>query len=427
MMRMSNQVVLVELNYEVTPIHIRESISSKKTEVEHYFRAMGQVFVMATCHRFTLLTCAFDEKSLIHSLNKLAPQLKRKHLLVLEGEEAVSHWFATTCGLKSRTIGEHEVLGQVRNAYAKSEQLGAELNELVKRAIHVGKRARTETSIGRYATSLTSITRDRIHEGYLNMDDLRVMIFGTGEMSRLILQMLKDLKVRQVFVVSKDLTRADAVCTDRNMKAIALSEAHKYLDQVDVLIGATWTDQYLVTQEDLTDKTNLLLIDLGMPRNFDPEISLISTVQLLDLNTLNETAAFAKRKRNAEVVDVEKIIKQEVADFSNWLNFRVLIPEVRSLRAEIDALRDRCCLKVYEELFYLSSQEKQQLIYRFKGITQKHFSAIIDVLKSDLSETHKVTRKLEILHALYAAMDEFWHDGVVYKDSNLNPFELLAS
>ncbi|MDW3191077.1 MAG: hypothetical protein R8G66_01895 [Cytophagales bacterium] len=423
---MSNQVVLVELNYEVTPIRIRECLSSKKEEVVNCFKPIGKIFVMATCHRFTFLTLNIVEESLIQSLKDLVPELKRKHLLLLNGEQAVSHWYATICGLNSRTIGEHEVLGQVRNAFTKSEQLGPELNELVKRAIHVGKRARTETGIGRYATSLTSITRDRIQARYPKTNELRVMIFGTGELSRLILQMLRGLRVNQILVVSKELTRAEGVCTESNMEAVPLTEASQYFDQVEVVIGATWTDQYLLMEQDLSNTAIQLLIDLGMPRNFDPIINKSATVQLFDLNTLNETVAAAKRKRNEEVVHVEKIIHQEVKDYFNWLNFRMLIPEVQSLRAEIDALFDRCCLKVYEELFYLDAQEKRQLVYRLRGLAQQHFSRIIDVLKSDLPALQKATSKLEILHALYDEVEDVWQGYLTYDENDLNLFELMS-
>ena len=140
-----------------------------------------------------------------------------------------------------------------------------------------------------------------------------------------------------------------------------------------------------------------------------PELEAHKAVQLLDLNNLNESVETAKRKRNEEVVHVEQIIEQEVVDFCNWLNFRALIPEIRSLRAEVDDLRDRCCLRIHQELFYLSLPEKKRLCYQIRGLAQQHFSKIVEVLKSDETPMQKVTVKLEILHHLYDAIDEVWH------------------
>lgn len=419
---MSKHVTLVELNYEVTPIHIRENLSSRRSEVEKFIKSAlsGDVFLLSTCHRFTFLAFLADEKTLIDHLKMVEPELQLRHLLVLKEEQAVQHWFATACGLNSRTIGEHEILGQIRTAFPKSKGMGPELNELVKRAIHAGKRARTETRIGRYATSLASITCNRILLTYPDTKKLKVMIFGTGEMSRLVLQMLVGLDLKVIYVVSKDIERANRVNKDRSIRALSLEEISERIKEMDVVIGATWTDSYLIEAKDLSPNWGQLYIDLGMPRNFDPGIALLPKTQLLDLNNLNETAETAKQKRNEEVSRVEQIIDQEIADYSNWLKFRALIPEIRSLKAEVDALKDRCCLNIHKELFYLSSQEKKQLCYQIRGIAQQHFSKIIDVLKSEQSETQKVTTKLEVLHSLYDAVDEMWHEFFAYGDREIN-------
>ncbi len=425
---MSKHVTLVELNYEVTPIHIRENLSSRRTEVETSMIAAlsGDVFLLATCHRFTFLAFVNNEQELIQPLKGMIPELQQKHLLVLKGEKATQHWFSTACGLNSRTIGEHEILGQIRTAFPKSNGMGAELNELVKRAIHAGKRARTETKIGRYATSLTSITCNRMLMSFPNTEELKVMIFGTGEMSRLVLQMLAGMHLKKVYVVSKSKDRAKTICTDHAMEALSLAQVPEKLGEVDVVIGATWTDSYLIEAGDFSKFSKQLYIDLGMPRNFDPEIGHMPSVELLDLNNLNETAATAKQKRNEEVSRVELIIEQEVSDYGNWLQFRELIPEIRSLRAEVDALKDRCCLRIHQELFYLSSQEKKQLCYQIRGLAQQHFSQIVEVLKSDLMTTQKVTTKLEILHGLYDSVDGMWHEFFAHGDKEINLLAVIT-
>lgn len=424
---MSKHVTLVELNYEVTPIHIRENLSSRRSEVEMSMKSAlaHDVFLLATCHRFTFLAVVTDEQALIHPLKRMIPELQQNHLLVLTDEQAMQHWFSTACGLNSRTIGEHEILGQIRTAFPKSKSMGPELNELVKRAIHAGKRARTETKIGRYAASLTSITCNRMLMSFPDTKKLKVMIFGTGEMSRLVLQMLVGMHLRKIFVVSKNIERAKSVCTDRSMQALSMEQVPEKIGQVDVIIGATWTENYLIEAEDLSGGSDQLFIDLGMPRNFDPAIDHLPSIQLLDLNNLNETVETAKQKRNEEVSRVEQIIDQEVADLHNWLKFRELIPEIRSLRAEVDALKDRCCLRIHQELFYLSSQEKKQLCYQIRGLAQRHFSKIVEVLKSDHSNTQKVTTKLEILHALYDSVDELWHEFFAHGAERLPLKELL--
>lgn len=422
------KVLMVELNHEVTPLVIRERMSSRKDEVELLLKTTlkEQVFILATCHRLTFLSYDVKSNRLIQLLMSLEPELNKNHLLCLEDDRAVRHWFAAACGLKSRTIGEHEVLGQFRQAYANSDHLAPEVSELVKRAIHTGKRARTETKIARYSTSLTSLTEHRITSVFQEVKTLKILIFGTGDMSRLVLQMLKRLAVRHIYIVSKDLARATKFCELPNSEALDYGQYHQVLSQVDVVIGATWTDHYLINDSDSQFHKNQLFIDLGMPRNFDPALGTVPGVQLSDLTDLNDSVATAKKKRDGQVYEVEQVIEQEVADFYNWLNFRSLIPEIRSLRAEVDDLRDRCCMRIHQELFYLSKTERKQLCYKIRGLTQQHFSKIIAILKSDLPVTGKVAAKLETLHALYYNVAELWHDFFAYSDDELPLVEILA-
>lgn len=420
----NKQVVLVELNYEVTPIHIREHLSSKRSEVELHMKSAleGDVFVIATCHRFSILAYVANNQELIQPLISLIPEIQYSHFMVRNGEHAVSHWFGTTCGLNSRTIGEHEILGQVRTTFSSSKDLGAELNELVKRAIHAGKRARTETQIGRHAISLTSIVRNRIRARYPDTTNICVLVSGTGKMSRLVLEMLKGLKVQKIIVASKERRRAESLCTEPNMFPLVLSDFSSKLNDVNVAIGATWTESYLLQFNEVFGNSNQLFIDLGMPRNFDPRIGELPLAELVDLSNLNETVEGSKRKRNDEVIHVEAIIDQEVREFNNWLKIRRLIPEIRNVRAEVDLLRDRCCLRINEELFYLNSQEKNLLCYQVRGLTQQHFTRIVEVLKSDKTNSQKITENLEILGSLYASVDENWHDSFVYGESSRSTF-----
>ena len=405
---MNRRVILVELNYQVTPIEVRERVSSGKDQVRQALHGcLGQhVFIISTCHRFSMLAYVNHEDQVIGPLRSLFPTLQLDHLLVCKDQTAIQHWFATACGLHSRTLGEHEILGQIKNAYGKMKDMPAELNELIKRAIHTGRRARTETAIGRYATSLTSVTKDQIIRHVPETKRTKVMVFGTGEMSRLILQMLGQYTWDTIYVVSKDKQRAADACSSRDMVPISMDNFSDVVNDCEVVIGATWATEHLLEAGDLaTGATRKLLIDLGMPRNFDPQFDREAAVDFYDLATIQHVTDQSRMKRAGETAAVQGIIEEEVRECVKWLAFRPFIAEVKSIRAEIEAVESQTFHAVDQKRPGMDQIERKKLQYKLRGIAQRHFSQIITVLKSDQCNLHKVTNKLEILHSLYLSMD----------------------
>jgi len=409
-------IELLELNHEVTPLKIREQISceigSIREKIEELFPT--KCFVLATCHRITIIGFKIKKEEIIAILQKYDAQLQIAHLLDLKQEVALNHFLAVSAGLHSKTVGEHEILGQIRRAYESSVPLCPELHHLLKVVIHAGKRVRTETFIGRHATSLSSITADKIVEHFPDHRSTRILVLGTGNMAQLVLKRLRYLECKEVAIASKSLSRARELAIQSNHFAISVEEALHNLAKYDVVIGATHTQEPIVTASDVASLQKLrLFIDLGMPRNIDPSLTQMNQVTLLDLENMQKYSEEHQKLRFREVTEVYKILNEEQQNYFNWLSFREYVPQIVALKKELTILKQRVVARI-KQGETLENGERSKAIYEIQGKIQSHFSLIISVFKSGINDQRIIdSYKAEILSDLHLCLRPFLGADIV--------------
>lgn len=390
---------LLECNYEITPLSVRERMSSNIQEIKKalQLRFPGKVFVLGTCQRITILGSNVSEQEIFEELKHLASDIKRDHIVLLKDQEAIKHFFATASGLHSKTIGEHEILGQVRNAYMDQKELEAELHELLKRAIYTGKRARTETFIGKHATSLASITIHKIMNHFPVTANAKVLLLGTGNMAKLVLNRLKYLPLGSLDIASTNLDRAVSLANLPNHEGVSTKDALNKVDQYDIIIGATSAQEPLLKK---VSPRRQLLIDLGMPRNFDGSLGKKGNITLLDLDDLEKSVVHHKNKRVQEIADVYHIINEELVTMSRWLAFRKFVPQITRLKAEQHWL-ERCIQDQVEASDQMSAIHKAQMRYKARGVIQEHYALILTIYKSEIDDEALIEKYVaEILEEL---------------------------
>ncbi len=402
-------IALLELNHEVTPFKIREQLSSEiesiRTEVRLRFKS--KCFILATCHRITIMGIDLGKAEIFTLLANYAPMLDVSHFLELKGQGALSHFMEISAGLHSKTVGEHEILGQIRRAYRSSTSLCPELHQLVKAAIHAGKRVRTETYIGRHATSLSSITIEKIIAHFPSCGAVKVLVLGTGDMAILVLNRLKSLPIGSITIASRNPSRAQSLASLFNQEGCATEEALGNLEQYDIIIGATHTHAPLITRSNLesTQRTRLL-IDLGMPRNIDQQIADFEDIILYDLDNIQKNVEKHQKLRAKEVTEVYQILNEEQERFLKWLEFRVYVPEVIVLKKELQELK-ALTFETLEIEPSRTAKELNQAKYQIQGMIQAHFSLIISVLKSGISDQRIIDGyKAEILSDLAKSLKQ---------------------
>ncbi|MFY0653155.1 MAG: glutamyl-tRNA reductase [Cyclobacteriaceae bacterium] len=388
---MKNQIIVVELNHKSAPIEIREVISGNadriKSILQNFEQGFPEIFVFSTCNRIAAYSFCENIEPIFDVFQSFCASITKEHLTILYNEDAVKHLFSTAAGLESQTIGEHEILGQIRNAFTSTDQrknTGPILNELVNKAIHVGKRVRTETLIGKYAVSFAAITASLIKRTFGDISRISTVVYGTGEMAQIVLKMLNKIHIQNIYIVSQELERATTLAKSYHAIPVSYEEANETLDNAEVLIGATRTSSFIFSKSDMLTRKSAnpaLMVDLGMPRNFDPDISSIDRIKLYDLDDLKHTASEAIEKRKDEIILANEIVKEEVASYMEWYGFRDYVPLIKELRSNLEKTENETLKIVMEKSHDLNSDQKLVIEENINRAVKKILSRTINFYK----------------------------------------------
>lgn len=295
----------------------------------------------------------------------------------LEGRDTVRHLFLVAGGLDSLIVGEDQILGQVKDALAFARQegaLGPTLDRLFRKAIAVGKRVRTDTSVNEGAVSIGSAAVNLAGKLLGDLTGRVVLVLGAGETATLVATALARWNLKAIFVANRSHERAVELAKQLNGIAISFEEMPKYLPQSDVIIGATGAPHVVLARDELATmlaKANrvapLLIIDISNPRTIDEHVAEIRGVELRNIDGLREIAEENLRLRRSEVLAAERIVDDEVEAFLG--------------RAE-EAPADDLARRLYTRVRALRDEEYGEFTRRMAGLTEAQREAVRAMLDS---------------------------------------------
>jgi glutamyl-tRNA reductase len=343
------RIIGIELSHQKAPLAVREKISFSGADMEAALlelkEKVDEVFVVGTCNRLAIYAVSDDLQPLLDYFRRYGPL--DPYLSIFDTESsAIRHLFATASGLESQAIGEHEILGQIKKAYAKAQELktiGAVMDEFIRKAIYVGKKVRKETAIGQHPVSLASVGYDVIRSAYKNMDGLSVLVLGTGEMSGLMLKILLKKSFKNLYIASKTLERAETLAHQYQGTAVEMDRIGELFNEVDVIIGATHTAEYVLKYNDIVNQEfgqTKILVDLGLPRNFDPDLKKHNDIKLYDLDDLKSITYQGMLRRQEEIPKAMDLVEEELKEFIYWLNTREVSPIISSYYDKMEKIRE---------------------------------------------------------------------------------------
>lgn len=338
------KIVGVELSHRFAPIDVREQMALNDEQTMQALadlkKIYSEVFIIATCNRLSLY--AFGE-----NYYGLEDYLKRfgnfsQYLTVLPDTEiAIKNLFSTAAGLESQAIGEHQIVGQIRAALAlarKMKTIGPMLDEMIRHAVHTGKRARLETNIGRHSASLATVGFELIEQHGYKLEDSSLLVVGTGNMANLVATILDRTKIKKLLIASHNLERASQMAKEWGGEAIDIKHLFRYVSQVDIMIGGTQGEVNLLSEAAITDSKCTraqfafkasepkLLIDFGLPRNFNPGLKNLEGLTLYDLDDIKKMTFESLLKRHDEIPKATEIVEDEVQKFTSWYYNRKASP-----------------------------------------------------------------------------------------------------
>jgi glutamyl-tRNA reductase len=354
-------LLLVGADFRTAPIEVRERLSYTPTDAEEALihllarEEVAEACLLSTCNRTELYLVPRDDEAayrtgLARVFVERAPETaEHGRLYVKRNGEASRHLLSVASGLASMVLGEPEILGQVKQAAALAEDVGAAgtvLRRLLKTAIAAGGRARSETAISAGAVSLGYAVVELARNIFSGLDRTRVLIVGAGETAQQVARNLLERGAAEVRVANRTPARAEAL--RRELPAIELAPFDDLLGAIvtaDVVVTTTSAPEPILTAERLAEALRrraarpLLVVDLGVPRNVDPAAGRLESVFLHAIDSLETLIDRNLKRRREEVPRVEELIEDELGRFRSWYRSLEAEPLVARLQKQAELIR----------------------------------------------------------------------------------------
>ncbi|MGH2789296.1 MAG: glutamyl-tRNA reductase [Actinomycetota bacterium] len=423
-------IVVVGLNHKTAPIalldrlSITESDLSKALHQLETYERVDETVVLSTCNRIEVYAAvtkfhggAQDLRNFFAEFCHIAPEDFTDHLYTYHDEGAVRHLFRVAAGVDSMVIGESEILGQVRRAFqfASEEGLvGRMLGTAFKRALRVGKRARSETGIGRNPTSISSAAVElavrALQPG--GLAGKRVVIVGAGEMGRLAARAVGSAGAGDVVIVNRTRERADELAQAFNATARPFDELEAVFAEADVVISSTTApgtviDKRMVERalSERDAERSLFIVDIAVPRDVEPDVAELDGVVARDIEDLRELVESSVGGRADEVSVVEEIIAGEVKSFAEWERAAEAAPTASALVARADEIRRGELERISARLADLSPEDRAAIDHLTRRIVAKILHAPL-AKSRELASSEQGSAHLQALRALFDLEDD---------------------
>jgi glutamyl-tRNA reductase len=398
-------IVVFGVNHRTGPLALLERVTIADDAIAKTVHGLmsrpniREVVVLSTCNRTEVYAVAEkfhgaygDLRDFFCDLGGFSADELIPHVYSQHDDAAISHLFEVASGLDSAVLGESEILGQVRIAWERSQREGgalSTLNLLFRHAIETGKRARTETSIGRHTASVSHAAVDMARESLGAIDGMTVLVVGAGDMGEGVTVALADSGVGQVLVTNRTIAKAQALADRVSGSVTEFYRLAESLVEADVVVtctgaGSTVIDADMVKNVMLQrPERPLFIVDIAVPRDVDSDVANIDGVTLLDLDNLRDWAARGQAQRATEALAVRDIIVQEIERFNMETTARQAAPLVAQLHERAEAVRAAEIDRQSKKLSLLTPEQQDAVDAVTKGIVAKLLHDMSVRLKDD--------------------------------------------
>ncbi len=336
---MSAHIICGGLTFEDVPVELREKVAFRDSQLPEALTRMKQLLglreavLVSTCNRVEY----FGETGEPDRAAGAWPEFLRQfhavpndfapHSFQLRDVPCVEHLFSVASGLRSMVIGETEILGQLKDAYDVARthgQTGKWLNRLFQSSFAAAKAVRSRTAITRGSVSVGSVSVELAEKIFGDLSGCRIMVIGAGETSERTARSLLSRGVPSILVANRTYDRAAALAAELHGEAVRWEEWEERAVGVDIMISSTSAPHYVLTQEKLAallkqrERRPLFLIDLAVPRDFEPTINLLDDVFLYDIDDLQSIAHAHLRERQTEITRSMEILQPHVERYMTW-------------------------------------------------------------------------------------------------------------
>jgi glutamyl-tRNA reductase len=346
------RLFLVGLSHKSAPIDVRERVALTGDALKaalcelKAMEGVAEALVVSTCNRVEVFVHAERGDAARRFFTERSPAAA-DHLYAKDGVEAVRHLFRVASSLDSMVVGEQQILGQVKEAYglaSAASAAGSYLSRLCNRAFATAKRVRTETEIGRGATSMSQVAVELVEKIFGRLEGRAILLVGAGKMGALSAKALAVLGADRILVTNRSAERGLALAAQVSGSYRGWEELQRLLAEADVVIVSTGAPTYVVTRESMQAamkarrRRSICLIDLAVPRNVDPACADLSDVYAYDVDDMERVVASSKQARQDEAIRAEAIVEAEVMAFAKEREARAALPVLAQLRRHAERI-----------------------------------------------------------------------------------------
>lgn len=384
---------LAGLDHTTAPVEIRERLAFTATDIPAALMQLtmprngrppllSEAAILSTCNRVEVYGIVADEGTAQAVTRFLADfhGIDEKHfvhaLFFYTGDSVARHLCATASGLRSLVLGEAQIQGQVRTAYEQAQvagSIGPILHRLFQHALSAGKRARSETSLGQGAASVSQagveLARHRLGE----LKGRHVLLVGSGEVSELAAQNLCANGADRLMVINRTVDRARELADRYGGEAYSFDDMPEVMARADILISSTAAPVPIIFRQHVAEAMaakararvagggpppTMLLIDLAVPRDIAPEVASLPGVHVCTVDDLQEVVRNTLDQRAHEAETAERLAVEEVEAFLGWLRTQEAVPALTRLRENAEAVRAAELERALRRLSDLSPEQR---------------------------------------------------------------------
>jgi len=391
---------ILGLSHRTAPVAVRERLAYGEAEIPRALASIKQrvasvseVAILSTCNRVEMVGVAPDSSVACDELAAFIADDRRVGLPTfadalyrMEGGEAARHLFRVGASLDSMMVGEPQILGQLKLAYAQAARagtVGLVLHRAFHKAFSTAKRIRKGTLIGHGAVSVSSAAVALARQIFDRLSDKTVMLMGAGKMAELTARQLQSIGIESLLITSRTFDKAVTLARELGGTAVPFDNYRPYLKIADVVIGSISVAKPIIGPEEFDAVIKerryrpMFLIDLGVPRNFDERLNSIENVYLYDIDDLGQVADKSRAEREKEAHKGEEIVEQELKSFERWMAGLDLVPTIKDIRYSIERLRDVELGRNQSWIATLGPSERERVELLTRSLTNKLIHRIL--------------------------------------------------
>jgi glutamyl-tRNA reductase len=400
---------LIGVNHNSAPVEVRERLAIPEAQLPDAIRTLVQQpgvdegMVLSTCNRVELLTSTrqtTDLRDFLRSYFGVSPDALNSHIYEFEERDVVRHVFRVASSLDSMVVGEPQILGQVKEAYAIARGLGAvhsALEALLSRAFAVAKRVRNETAIGSSSVSISAVAVQLAEKIFGSLRNRTVYVVGAGKMAELAARHLIAHGAGTILFTNRTHERAVQLAEAFGGQAIPFERLYETVGRADIVLTSTGASEPLFRREHgeqlLSRRKNqpMFFIDIAVPRNIDPEMNRLDGMFVYDIDDLQAVTSSNSTERKKEAERAEKIIDVEVERFATRMKSLAVVPTILSLQEYCETIRQAEIDRIRGKLGTLSPEQEAAIDVMTRGIINKLLHTPITTLKSTAAEPEAAT------------------------------------